>query len=87
MLQKAIEAADQIPVADRDLSFLTLSLTPDNYAKARQIVAKYREELADLFADNSQASVIYQLNFQIFPILTWAPKSDDKLRIQQGDQD
>jgi uncharacterized protein (TIGR02147 family) len=72
MLQKAIEAADNVPVSERDLSFLTLSLSPENYIKAREMVAKFRSEMSELFSDNASAKVIYQVNFQIFPVLSWA---------------
>lgn len=79
MLQKAIEAADDIAVDERDLSFLTLSLTPENYDQARKKVAQFREEMSELFSDNKTAEAIYQLNFQIFPILKWGTQADDTM--------
>lgn len=73
MIQKALIALDEIPTQDRDLGSLTISLSPKNFEAFRQRVAHFRREMNALFSEDREAEQVYQLNFQIFPLLKVKP--------------
>lgn len=67
MLERAVESIDR-PNAEREISGITLPLTRANAVKMRALIQKFRKELFDLAADEKEADVVYQTNFQFFPL-------------------
>lgn len=61
-------ALDRMEKDARDISALTLSLSRTGFEKARLEIRALRKRLLDLTEEDTQPEVVYQCNFQMFPI-------------------
>lgn len=71
MLQRAIEALDSVPLAERNVSGVTVALTRRQYARVIELVQTLRREVLAVAEDVSpddEAPEIHQLNFALFPL-------------------
>jgi uncharacterized protein (TIGR02147 family) len=73
MTQRAIEAIDLVPAAERDISSLTLCLGRGGLATLKTRLQRLRRELLELSALETEPEQVVQVNFQLFP-LSRAPK-------------
>ena len=69
MIEKALKAVDEYSPEHRDLGALTLALSKENFDEFRKRVSQFRREMNALFSGDELARQVYQLNFQIFPLL------------------
>lgn len=70
MLDLAARSLDTVPVDDRDVTSLTLSLTRERFEEVRRRVAALRRELLALSDEGAPASdaEVFQVCFQVFPL-------------------
>jgi len=71
MIRKGAEALDRFKAKERDISSLTLKLTPAKYLKALEKIRVLRKELLALEQQSEEgenAEKVYQINFQTFPL-------------------
>jgi uncharacterized protein (TIGR02147 family) len=68
MMQRAMESIDLIGPKDRDISSLTLCLSADGLRAFKERVQRFRKELLELSALESQPEQVVQINFQLFPL-------------------
>ena len=68
MTQRAIEAIDLVPAAERDISSLTLGLGRNGLRALKERVQALRRELLELSALEKEPEQVVQLNFQLFPL-------------------
>jgi uncharacterized protein (TIGR02147 family) len=68
MTQRAIEAIDLVPAAERDISSLTLCLGRGGLRALKERLQRFRRELLELSALESRPEQVVQLNFQLFPL-------------------
>jgi uncharacterized protein (TIGR02147 family) len=61
-------ALDKFPKEERDFSTLTVSLSAERFAAAREILRKARQDLLDLDEKETSPERVYQMNFQFFPL-------------------
>jgi len=61
-------ALDTFPKEQRDYSTLTVSLSQESFAAAREILRKARQDLLALDEKESAPRRVYQMNFQLFPL-------------------
>lgn len=52
----------------RDISSITMGLSMKNFKKLKQHIQKFRKELLALAESESDLDVVYQINFQLFPL-------------------
>ncbi len=64
----AQSALDQIPVEERDISSLTLSLGEDSFREIRERIALFRKELLAVAKNEKSVDRVYQLSFSLFPL-------------------
>ena len=69
MLALAAESLDQFTGKDRDVSALTVGVDPATAAEIRTRIRAFRQELVDLVAKSGQGTMVYQVNFQFFPLV------------------
>ena len=67
-LELAIGALEICPKEFRDISALTLSFSPQGFAKAAEEVRSLRKRLLVLMREDSFPEKVYQCNFQMFPV-------------------
>ena len=68
MTQRAIESIDLVPPQDRDISSLTLCLSRGGLRAFKERIQRFRRELLELSAMESDPEQVVQLNFQLFPL-------------------
>lgn len=64
----AQNALDEIPVEERDISSLTLSLGEDSFREIRERIALFRKEILAVARSEKNANRVFQVNFSIFPL-------------------
>jgi uncharacterized protein (TIGR02147 family) len=81
MMQRATQAIDLVPAAERDISSLTMCLGADGVARLKARVQAFRRELIELFEHERERDQVVQLNFQLFPlsVRTSPPEGGAKL--------
>lgn len=68
-LHLAQNAIENVPVHLREFGSVTMSVNLKNLPKIKELLLKTRKKAADLLED-SQASEVYTLSFQLFPLTT-----------------
>lgn len=67
-VQLGTEALQSIPKDERDISALTLSLSPTGLARAKQEIQALRTRLLALMETDPDPDRVYQCNFHLFPV-------------------
>ena len=68
MMRRASESMDHIPAQERDISSLTLCLSEEGLQRFKERIRRFRRELLDISADESEPTRVVQINFQLFPL-------------------
>jgi uncharacterized protein (TIGR02147 family) len=68
MLRCAARAIETVPAKERDISSLTLCLSPDGLERFKTRIAEFQRELLDLADQETERSQAVQVNFQLFPL-------------------
>lgn len=68
MMQLGIDALDNIPWKERDISTLSFSISEQDLPKASEILKVAREELLQLEEQTNKHDRVYQCNLQLFPL-------------------
>jgi uncharacterized protein (TIGR02147 family) len=67
-LELAIKALNTIPKSERDISTVTVTLSPEGLTAVREKLKTVRHEIMEIAQKEEAATRAYQLNLQIFPI-------------------
>lgn len=67
-MRKAGESIDSIPRENRDISSVTFPVSSQTAKRIKEKIQKFRMELAEEAASDSNVDTIYQLNLQLFPV-------------------
>lgn len=67
MIRRAGESIDSVPREQRDISSITCSMSLETAQKIKEKVQKLRKELLEIVSQDPSPTVVYQLNFQLFP--------------------
>jgi uncharacterized protein (TIGR02147 family) len=69
MMKKGSESIDRFGKAERDIASLTFGTGPKTAREIKELLQKFRKELiAVLVNSGEEATEVYQLNFQYFPL-------------------
>lgn len=68
MGELAVQALDQVPVAERDISGLTIGISEDAFAKISKEIADFRRRISSIVMEDSGNERVYRLNVQLFPL-------------------
>lgn len=68
MLKYAAESIDRIPRERRDISALTLGVSEKTAASIKEMIQKFRYDLAELASRDESPDMVYQINMQVFPM-------------------
>jgi uncharacterized protein (TIGR02147 family) len=74
MLERAAEAIDSVPRAEREIAALTLCVSPAQARALKARLQQLRRELLQEFTAGPDATRVVQLNFQLFPLTSEDPK-------------
>ncbi len=73
MMDLAADALETVPIDARDITGLTISVTPAQYQDVRARIERFRREILDLAGAPQPGADIYQLSFQLFPLTRKSP--------------
>ena len=66
---QAVRHIEATSPEERELGAITVMLTPQSYEKIKRLLWNLREEIARSYTSDEGASLVYQLNFQLFPLV------------------
>ncbi len=66
-IQLALKSLQSDPVQVRDISSITMPLSPDDLAEAKKMIVQFRRRLAKAFGGKC-CTEVYNLNIQLFPL-------------------
>ena len=76
MIRRASNSIELIPRHEREISATCISISPKNVELVKRMVRDFRRQLLALSMEDDQAELVYQLNFQFFPLVGHsAPKN------------
>lgn len=81
MIELAALANKKISPSERNVSGLTLGVSPEAYDSLIAELAQFKERVLNIVSNDSEKGRAYQLNFQLFPL---SKKEDEKRR--KGDE-
>lgn len=64
----AKESLDRHQKDIRDISTMTIGIAPEDIEKIKQLAKEFRQSILKIKSRGSQASCVYQVNVQIFPL-------------------
>jgi uncharacterized protein (TIGR02147 family) len=70
MIEQAARALDEVPREQRDISSLTLCVSPKSFEQIKERIASLRQELLQLAELEGPPDRIVQVGFQVFPLAT-----------------
>jgi uncharacterized protein (TIGR02147 family) len=68
MIAQAAHALDQLPREERDISAVTLGVSERAFARIKERVATFRQELLQMADLDGAPERVVQVNFQVFPL-------------------
>lgn len=84
LLTKAIEAMENEPDDQKDLSSMTFALDPALIPLARQRIRDFRRSLVQELESKGNASRVYELTVQIFPVSRSLKKTKTELKKEKA---
>jgi uncharacterized protein (TIGR02147 family) len=67
-MELAKRAIQKIPAAERDVSVLSMTLSPDSFQMIKSELQYIRKRIAKIAVDEDKPDRVYQLNIQFFPV-------------------
>ena len=64
----AAQRALELPVAEREFQNVTLALSAENFGVLKRRIKQLALDLTETFANDPQATEVYQINLQAFPV-------------------
>ncbi|MGZ3771293.1 MAG: TIGR02147 family protein [Bdellovibrio sp.] len=68
-IKKASDSIENIPRELRDISAVAFPVSKQSVAKLKELLQNFRKEVVALAAQDSTPDSIYQINFQLFPLI------------------
>jgi uncharacterized protein (TIGR02147 family) len=68
LTNKAMESMDRVPREHREISALAMGVSEETMKKVKERIQLFRKELVDLVSQDETPDMVYQLNFQFFPL-------------------
>ena len=60
--------AISLPLSERDMSGITMGITRQGYDKIVKALDEFRQQIADIVANDGDTEQVYRLNLQLFPL-------------------
>lgn len=68
MIAKASESIEDYAPEFREISGTCISCSQQNVEKLKELVREFRKDILALTEDSTEADLVYQLNFQLYPL-------------------
>lgn len=71
MIKLAGNAVENVPRQKREISSLTLGMSERFYERLKERIRIFKEEIVNMIIeDTSDSESVYQVNFQLFPLVS-----------------
>lgn len=77
MMKRASESIDVVSRDHRDISSVTLLTSRESAGKVKEMIQKFRKDVMRVLAEADRANAVYQLNFQLFPLIELKGTGDE----------
>jgi uncharacterized protein (TIGR02147 family) len=67
-IKLAGEAFNRYPSEERDISTVTIAVSPEDFEEIRRVTNEYRRSVLQIASASDDADRVYQLNIQLFPL-------------------
>jgi uncharacterized protein (TIGR02147 family) len=67
-MELAKAALDRLPMAERDISCMTLTLSQNSFEQVKAEIQAFRKRLSAIAVADEQADQVFQANIQFFPV-------------------
>ena len=78
ILQKALDAIEQTPQEEKDITSMTMAINPKKLPQAKQIIKQFRRDLCE-FLEEGKRTRVYHLGIQLYPVSKNLKKIKDVL--------
>ncbi len=68
MNQLAVNALDNVPIAERNASEMVIGITKEHYSQIVKKIAKFQQEILDLITSTDEVDRVYCLQMNLFPL-------------------
>jgi uncharacterized protein (TIGR02147 family) len=68
MIQIAQESIEEVEREEREISSLTIHVSPQGFNRIKQRIQDFKEELMQIVHQDTDVDTVYQVNFQLFPV-------------------
>jgi len=75
ILEKSIQALQEVPIANRSQSSSTMAIPSDRIGEAKEIIQEFRRRLASLMQRPGPRDSVYQLSVSFFPLTNVSPQT------------
>jgi transcriptional regulator with XRE-family HTH domain len=70
LLAKAQQSMENDPMESRDLTSITMAMSPEKMKQAKEEIRKFRLKMAELFEEPGKSTEVYNLTVQFVPVTT-----------------
>lgn len=68
MMQRAADSIETVASPQREISGVTVAISPENFAMLKSKIQELRAEILEMAANDTAPTRVMQLNFQLFPL-------------------
>lgn len=68
MGELAVKALDEVPLAERDISGMTMGISEAAFAKISKEIADFRRRIGAIVMEDAGEERVYRMNIQLFPL-------------------
>lgn len=79
ILSQAIDVMENVPLTERDQSSITMSVSKERLAEAKNRIRAFRRELCAFLQDDAPHDDVYQLSISLFPVTRLAAVAGEDL--------
>jgi len=69
MIKLALQSIDRFKAEERNITSLTLNISSNKFEQIKEKIRLLREELLNMAIEDKDSDMVYQLNFQVFPLV------------------
>ncbi len=69
MIRNALLSLNNFKANERDITSVTFSLSKEKYSLIKEKIKNLRKDIIKLSCDEKNADTVYQINFQLFPLI------------------
>jgi uncharacterized protein (TIGR02147 family) len=68
VMQLGLEALERFDPVERDISTVTIAVSPDDIEEIKRVTSEYRRTVLQIASASETGNRVYQLNIQVFPL-------------------